>query len=677
MAMIQFDYESVKNRLVENLQAKMNGRILPNSTAMHLINIYAEEFDRMAAYNEYLTRESKWSVAQNTSSILSQLELFGYKPHRKKGATGTVQVSTSETFSTNHTVNVLIPKFTRFSDGNLTYCSTKDVILPNTNAYVEVPVVQGELKSTGEFLGSSFSGDVYTIENPDIEDNVYELKNNGVICTEVDWFGQTQIEVNGEESLTYTYNNFEYEIKNISDFSGIQICFAPNSHDTNDHFEFRYLITEGEQGSCFDCWTPETPKSGITKVLTSLTDSQGSPVKLYVRNIKAISGGTDYESVDDMRANAPYTFNRVDKIITRNDYIAAIRQVLDDAIFQIWTESTARQEGKVSDMDDAKDFINNCKVFFSGVQYITANRSVREIEAEDLYNALSQQLSDKKGVTDYFVVKKPSIYKFYMNGKVYYDMNKISPSLLMSEVSNNIIDKYRVDKAQFGKSVYHSDYITVFSNISGINHVDVNVVMYTVLGTEGPAENKVFTEERLDFNFKTVDSAAIALSGRYVFASANPNNGNLIKDLFYIEKDSGIWKFYDMAGTSLSPGGETDPLSWHNPSGTIEQGVLGSIQIDLTTDAGKIIWYGNTDGTSSGDALDVNSLVCRFMPENSNCYINNDQQILIYSDAMGENVPGPLDPWKPVNGHRAGKNDWADDSDNWFSYGAGLEFVGE
>ena len=80
MAMVQFDYESVKNRLVESLQNKIQGRILNGSTAMYILEAFAEEFDRVSNYDEYLTRETKWSLAQNSSSILNQLELFGYTP---------------------------------------------------------------------------------------------------------------------------------------------------------------------------------------------------------------------------------------------------------------------------------------------------------------------------------------------------------------------------------------------------------------------------------------------------------------------------------------------------------------------------------------------------------------------------------------------------------------------
>ena len=685
MAMVQFDYDTLRTTLKNRLESKLKGRVLNNSTSMYLIDIWAEMFDEISRYGEYLLRENKWSLAQNTSSIMTQLDLFGYKPHRKKGASGNVIVSADENFTTTYQYNVFIPKFTRFSNGSLTYCSAQDVTLPNTSVYVEIPVIQGELKTTGEFLGNSFSGDIYTIENDSIENSLYELRNNGIVCTEVEWFGQSQVSVNGSESETYTYNNFEYIVKNLPDFSGIQIQFAPNSHDANDHFEFRYLVTEGKNGSCFDRYTTSTPKSGITKVLDSVTDSQGVSNKLYVRNIdeNGISGGTDYETVDDMRDNAPYTFNRVDKIITHNDYVAAIRQVMPNCIFEIWTEASLKYNNEWVNINDANDFINNSKVFFSGVKYDLESRNVIPIDSSEFYDDIITKLNVKKGITDYFIINNPDIYKFYLNGKVYFDLNKISRSLLVSQISNNILEEYRVDKAQFNKPVYHSDYISLFSGISGIDHVDVNVVMYTDIDVNPLNNNFITTNKKDNFGFLTANSSEIAISGEYIFTSVDLNTGNLIKDLFMVVKESNVWEIYNADRTvKLSTNDENASAYWNNvDEGNIDTGVLGSIKIDVSKDEGKKIYYGNDDGTttSTGNGLDVetNDLIVRFVPQNFNCTLTPDtiDQILIYSDAKGDGVSGTVDPWKK-NQIRAGNNWWATESEI-DKYGAGLVFIGE
>lgn len=678
MAMVQFDYDSIRNDLMNSLQKRLDGRILPNSTAMHLIDIFAEKFSQIAAYNEYLTRENKWSLAQNTSSILTQLELFGYTPHRKKGASGYVQVSADPNFSSTYQYNILIPKFTRFSNGSLVYCSTEDVVLTSTDKYVSVPVIQGELRTTGEFLGNSFPGDVYTIQDPNVENSLYELRNNNIICTEVSWFGETQVSINGSLPNTYTYNNFEYRIKNLPDFSGIQIEFAPNSHDVNDHFEFRYLVTEGEDGSCFEYATEQSPNQGITRVVSSVVDSQGTSVKLYVRNTSGISGGTDYETINEIRDNAPYTFNRVDKIITYNDYVAAIREIEPDGIFEIWTDARMRYKDLVRETEDSSSFILSSKVFFTGVRYSTADRTVSPIGSEALYDEIVKKLSDRSSLTDYFLPREPEIFRFYINGKVYYDMNKTNVTNLQKDVADRILEEYNAKNAAFNRSIYRSNYTALFSGISGIDHVDVNVVMYTEI-TFDTKGSTITTGSREHFDFPLAISSETALSGQYVFTSANlpsktsPADYLLVKDLFILKKEDDIWTFY-------TPDGMT-PLSGTSGDGTIIWTETSTSDLDDKKILDSFVIHTTTSfGTAIGSALDGKAMVCRFVPENFNCVVEEEEQIIIYSDSKGDDMSGVLDPWKRGEHggaeYRGGENWWYNQSDPC-RYGVGLVFEGK
>ena len=76
--MLQFDYESILSELKLNLSKKLGGTITGGSAANRLLEVIAEELSQISRYAEYLTRESKWSLAQNSSSILTQLE-FDYR----------------------------------------------------------------------------------------------------------------------------------------------------------------------------------------------------------------------------------------------------------------------------------------------------------------------------------------------------------------------------------------------------------------------------------------------------------------------------------------------------------------------------------------------------------------------------------------------------------------------
>ena len=605
MSMVQFDYDSIRSDMIFSLENKLNGKLLENSTSVKLIEVVAERLSEISAYAEYLTRESKYSLAQNTSSILNQLELFGYEPHRKVGASGKIKVSAASNFSDKWQYSIVIPKFTRFSNGSLVYCAVEDTVLRNTDNYVMVPIIQGEYYTTGKFSGDSFDNDTYTILDDSIENSLYELVNNGTLCTQVDVFSESRISVNGKASASYVFNNFEYKVKNKSDFSGIELQFESGSHDSNDTFEFRYIVTEGVLGSCLE-------KNTITKVLDSVVDSNGATVELFCTNEDPIVGGSDVESLEEMRENAPYTFNRVEKIITKNDYIQAFKKVLQNAVFKIWTEAD-NYDGFWEDTD----YINNCKVFMAGIIPDIPSRSISPIEV-DSYTSLLDTIANEKPVTDYFVLKTPYIYKFYFKGDLYYDGSKVDLSSIKSITASSLEELYDVKKVEFFKNLYHSSYIKDIQNISGIDHVDLDIILYTEVGYKSGITSKIE-----DFNSSAED-------GKFIFTSTDQTTKELVEDLFYLKKDDSTWKFYNPEGTELST------ISWNDISST------------EYIDTHRVLDQIKIEDTAVLNALTGKGLVVRFQPAKNNCVFTFESQVLTITDAMPANSGslGLLSPWK-------------------------------
>jgi hypothetical protein len=141
--MIQFDYDSILLRLKNNLQSRLNNTgLLFYSSNQKLLEAIAEELSEEMKYDEYLTMESKWKLAQNRSSIMSQSDFFNYKPHRYIGSSGYISVSASSTFNGSYARSILIPKFTQFSAGDISFVSSASVNLLPSQTKVMVPVVR-------------------------------------------------------------------------------------------------------------------------------------------------------------------------------------------------------------------------------------------------------------------------------------------------------------------------------------------------------------------------------------------------------------------------------------------------------------------------------------------------------------------------------------------------------
>lgn len=632
---LQFDYESILNELVQKLGKKMGdstgATLTGGSSARRILEIVSEKLAQVVRYTEYLTRESKWSLAQNASSILTQLELFGYQPHRKVGASGTIRVSADPNFNTPYSRNITIPKFSRFSNGELTFCTTGEAMLSSGQSYVEIPVIQGNL-NTLTFRGSDINNYRYQIMNNSIENFLYELIRgdiNAITMIEVDSFGDSQIAYNGgdsESGIALTQNQYEYKLRNIQGFEGIELQFpSGDTYIDSDVFNFRYLVTEGISGNV-------SALGSITTPLDTFVDEAGVSVRLYCTNDSAITGGEDYESIDEMRENAPLAFNRVEKIITRNDYISAIReQIAGASVFYIWTEQEANQ--RIGQFYDAYDFINNSRVFICGCYFDSNNRVLTPVSQDSLL-AINDALKDQKGLTDYFVAQDPSIIQFYLSGEVFFRGNLTNAVSASVEVSDKLISSFDKDHLEFYNSLYHSNYIALLEEIEDLDHVDVRINCYMVLPfvVSGSDDSVTYSTDPLEFGFTTSND------GRFYITLYNPVTRNLVRDIAYVEEseDRGEYSWYDISGGEPLSSVSADYIGWTNNSQTPATGTFGQLTIkgkyhDIIQ---RYAEQNPFETTEQAEAIDYPAgLVVRFVPYNEDASLINPNQILTLTDA--------------------------------------------
>jgi hypothetical protein len=287
MPMLRYDYDSVLARLKERTLQKLNGQnILLFSTNAAWLEAVAEEFDDLSLYDEFLTRENIWDTARGTSSIMKQVNFFNYKPHRKIGSTGLIRVSASKTFDGNWAYSISIPKFTQFSGGGLTFLAQESNFLPLSANYIDIEVIQGELaKKTINITQSAFpapEGAMYArlaVEDPDIENSLYEVRVNGEVWIEID---DIRLAVQMPEPAKAKV----YSLRSLPDYTGVTIAFGNNMFGKSlawgDIVEFTYLKTKGNDGNILSAGIVSTVDSAII-------DETGSNVALYCRNPSALT----------------------------------------------------------------------------------------------------------------------------------------------------------------------------------------------------------------------------------------------------------------------------------------------------------------------------------------------------------------------------------------------------
>lgn len=321
---MDFDFTSIRNRMITSLQSKASwANILFFSTNQRLIDIVAEEVSELAKYVDYQTREAKWTLAQNRSSLVTQAQLLGYQPHRKVGAIGQIRLSVDSGFAAPPSpVNVPIPQWSVFSDGGeIQVTNPQGSVITTTDNFIDLDIVQGTPKS----ITFTANGDIYeelVVDNTSFEDVYYEVLVNSVLWTEID-------DLREAESGTSQV----FEVQNKVDFSGVIFRFGNNTFgkklNNGDSVVIRYVETLGAGGNISSIGIINTVESTIRDLNNDVTE-------VFVTNLSAIDGGLAEEDIEDIRTFGPNVFQTAERASSSTDYISLFRANALVANANVW-----------------------------------------------------------------------------------------------------------------------------------------------------------------------------------------------------------------------------------------------------------------------------------------------------------------------------------------------------
>lgn len=450
MPIIQFDFDSIKERIKSSLSSKSEwADFLSYGVADNLIDPIAQELAYAMNYNEYLTYENFWQKARNKSSLLVQSTVHGYNVPRKKGAIGTLRVSTDSKFLSNNPTgnNVIIPKFFQFSGNDIYVVADDNYILPYNSNYVDIQCKQGEYKSV-KFLAQGNLYEEKLIVDDSVDNDFFELFVNGVPWKNVDTL------------FEYGATDLVYEIITQPDLSGVLLRFGNNIFgrklEINDQVEFKYISTLGNNGNIFT--------SGIIKNVESQAfDILGKPVKLYVNNISTIIGGKDYPSLDEIRSLSPKVYQTGDRASSVDDYTTKIKQFSYISKVNVWGAYETLLDEKKPLWTFIPSEENVVHVALLDFEYENLSDAQKTQVIEDLHKK-----NDPTDLIQFETIEKIPMV-FYIDAVA---SNSSYPlEQIRASIESVLIDKYAIENTDFNKNIYNSDFIRLIDEVNGVrNH---------------------------------------------------------------------------------------------------------------------------------------------------------------------------------------------------------------
>lgn len=275
-----------------------------------LVELFAYMGDILSFYGDRLTQEAYLPTATQRLSILNLAQLLGYIPTNGSPSTGTVTLQ-------NTTASpISVPKHTQIAS---TFSSTADQpIIFETNAVVSVPangtatigVTQG-ISTVQAIIGVSdgTAGQSFQISTPNVEDGTITVFVDSQTGP-VQWNPISFLVDADADDLVYSIFVDENQLTNIQ--------FGDNINGEipgqNLNIFASYTVGVGSAGNL--------PAGSVGQMVTPITGitvpfvSTGSTVYQST----AMSGGSDPETNDQIRANAPQAYATQSRAVSLNDF---------------------------------------------------------------------------------------------------------------------------------------------------------------------------------------------------------------------------------------------------------------------------------------------------------------------------------------------------------------------
>ncbi len=442
---LQFDYQSILNRLLANLSTKTEHKqVLNDSSVKAIMEVVAQEMEDTMSNSEYLTLENNWSLARNKSSLLTESRVHGYKVSRLQGAVGVVKVGVDKDFSTFPSHDIILPQFTQFSNGDLTFVSISNAVLTTLNKFIELNIVQGESK----FQVFDAAGDVnefFIVSNNFIENSLYVLTVNDEKWIEV----KSLFDAKSTDKV--------FEIDTLSDFSGIKLTFGDNIKgkklSSGDRVKFAFFETQGANGNIL-------VSNSITEVLSPIENINGDSVELFVTNESAITGGKNEASIDEIRNTSPLIFQTGGRASGKVDYEVLIKNFPFVKKVSVWGAYEYLLDNKENGVWRYPTPLENRVQ----VSVISTSNNELTLSQEDEIRSI---LNPIKPPEDIITFNPFEIIKIIFNVEATIRSGHVLGQIKI-DIDAKLLNAYALDKLSFKQGISESEYIGLIQEAEGV-----------------------------------------------------------------------------------------------------------------------------------------------------------------------------------------------------------------
>ena len=293
--------DSIKSNLKQTLIA--NGTIkdvdYEGSNISQLIQILSYVEYTINATHALNSNETNLKLSNIRQNIIHEAQSLGYNITRKVSAKMNITLTSS-------VYPLTIPEWTKFSCGDYTFYNTTDIVFSSNNLTQTIDIIEGT------YIDYTIDSNLRYVSPEDVEHIEIGYKNiedSGIFFRVKkegdDTYSEYYTKVDTLVNIVDSKHNYFEEYDPETEFVTLWTSFANQGNliKVNDTVDISLLISSGKSANGILVCKLKTPIQGVSIVVNSPS-----------------RGGSDEESNDSIKANAPLFFNTGFRTVSAPDY---------------------------------------------------------------------------------------------------------------------------------------------------------------------------------------------------------------------------------------------------------------------------------------------------------------------------------------------------------------------
>lgn len=501
LSYVTFDYD----QLVTNIQNRLKSKgawsdIYRDGAGEMLIEFLAYVTNLGLYYTERRAEESYLPTARLLSSIKNIVSVLNYQVRRKTSSTGTLTFSISSSL----TKIVYIPKYTecQTSDGTK-FVTNEGVAIEKGQTSADASSIQGELIQK-EITSDGSTEQEYLINDTNVENSASTTNPTfRVIVDGTEWTAVS--------SFLYSTPTSEH-FRVINEPEGtVSVLFgddingkAPTAGST---ILIQYIRTEGADGNVTYSGSPS-----ITTLNSTIYDEDGKIVTVTVSHDSSFLGGSDEETLEEIRYNAPRVFSTGERAVTKEDFIAILENYSSVASANVWGEN---EEAEAAGTDADYEMLNKVKISLVLQSWELPDSDFKSILSGYLYD-LSMLTVKYEFVTPTFLLVIPVLQVKVNIG--------YSLSQTQADIVSELNDQFELgDTTKLGTMIKYSNVLSALDELEGVSYISMTLEIKKSLSDT--YDSMYDWGEALDAVDILPESARLFIDGTYVVADVDGGSG--------------------------------------------------------------------------------------------------------------------------------------------------------